>query len=45
MTTRETFGNSFSSQEILEGIMRWAAVESPSVSPDAVARMFGPTSC
>ena len=40
MTTRETFGNSFSSQEILEGIMRWAAVESPSVSPDAVARMF-----
>ncbi|MBR2815037.1 MAG: M20/M25/M40 family metallo-hydrolase [Reyranella sp.] len=34
------FGNSFSSQEILEGIMRWASVESPSVTPEAVARMF-----
>lgn len=40
MTTSAKFGNSFSSQEILEGIMRWAAVESPSVTPDAVARMF-----
>lgn len=34
------FGNSFSSQEILDGIMRWASVESPSVTPEAVARMF-----
>jgi glutamate carboxypeptidase len=33
-------GNSFSSQEILDGIMRWAAVESPSVTPEAVGRMF-----
>jgi glutamate carboxypeptidase len=33
-------GNSFSAQEILDGIMRWAAVESPSVTPEAVARMF-----
>lgn len=33
-------GNSFSCQEILDGIMRWAAVESPSVTPEAVARMF-----
>lgn len=33
-------GNSFSSQEILDGIMRWASVESPSVTPEAVARMF-----
>lgn len=40
MTASPRFGNSFSSQEILEGIMRWAAVESPSVSPEAVARMF-----
>ncbi len=32
--------NSFSSREIVEDIMRWAAVESPSVTPDAVARMF-----
>lgn len=40
MTSSPRFGNSFSSEEILEGIMRWAAVESPSISPDAVARMF-----
>ncbi|MFO1159491.1 MAG: M20/M25/M40 family metallo-hydrolase [Reyranellaceae bacterium] len=33
-------GNSFSSQEILDGIMRWAAIESPSVTPEAVQRMF-----
>jgi glutamate carboxypeptidase len=33
-------GNSFSAQEILDGIMRWASVESPSVSPEAVTRMF-----
>jgi glutamate carboxypeptidase len=32
--------NSFSSREIVEDILRWAAVESPSVTPDAVARMF-----
>lgn len=32
--------NSFSGREIVEDIMRWAAVESPSVTPDAVARMF-----
>src|SRR5688572_24564490 len=32
--------NSFSSREIVEDIMRWAAVESPSVTPEAVARMF-----
>jgi glutamate carboxypeptidase len=33
-------GNSFSAQEILEGIMRWASIESPSVTPEAVSRMF-----
>ena len=32
--------NSFSSREIVEDILRWAAVESPSVTPEAVARMF-----
>lgn len=32
--------NSFSSREIVDDIMRWAAVESPSVAPEAVARMF-----
>ncbi len=40
MSTSARFGNSFSSQEILEGIMRWASIESPSVSPEAVAQMF-----
>ena len=40
MDSSPTFANSFSSKEILEGIMRWAAVESPSISPEAVARMF-----
>jgi glutamate carboxypeptidase len=32
--------NSFSAREIVADIMRWAAVESPSVTPDAVSRMF-----
>lgn len=32
--------NSFSSSEILADILRWASVESPSVTPEAVARMF-----
>lgn len=32
--------NRFSSREIVDDILRWAAVESPSVTPDAVARMF-----
>jgi glutamate carboxypeptidase len=32
--------NSFSAREIVGDIMRWAAVESPSVTPEAVARMF-----
>ncbi|MFO1082407.1 MAG: M20/M25/M40 family metallo-hydrolase [Reyranellaceae bacterium] len=32
--------NSFSSSEILADIQRWAAIESPSVTPEAVARMF-----
>ncbi|MFO1080238.1 MAG: M20/M25/M40 family metallo-hydrolase [Reyranellaceae bacterium] len=40
MDRGEKFGNSFSSKEILDGIMRWASVESPSISPDAVAKMF-----
>lgn len=33
-------GNSFTTQEILDGIMRWASIESPSVAPDAVRGMF-----
>jgi glutamate carboxypeptidase len=40
MSTNRQFGNSFSTQEILDGIMRWASLESPSVTPEAVARMF-----
>lgn len=40
MSLSHSFGNSFSSQEILDGIMRWASIESPSVTPEAVARMF-----
>jgi glutamate carboxypeptidase len=32
--------NSFSSREIVDDIMRWAAIESPSVTPEAVAQMF-----
>lgn len=41
MTEQPAFDNDFSTREILDAIMRWAAIESPSVSPDAVARMFG----
>lgn len=40
MSITTASGNSFSSHEILEGIMRWAAIESPSVTREAVARMF-----
>jgi len=40
MTPPPLLANSFSEREIVEEIMRWAAVESPSVTPEAVARMF-----
>src|SRR5262245_22148190 len=40
MSTSRPLGNSFSTEEILDGIMRWASLESPSVTPEAVARMF-----
>jgi glutamate carboxypeptidase len=40
MTVSSSFANSFSTREILDDVMRWAAIESPSVTPAAVARMF-----
>jgi glutamate carboxypeptidase len=40
MTLPPLLANSFSEREIIDEIMRWAAVESPSVAPEAVARMF-----
>ncbi|WP_421996158.1 M20/M25/M40 family metallo-hydrolase [Reyranella sp.] len=40
MPSSAAFANSFSSREIVEDIRRWAAVESPSVTPEAVMRMF-----
>lgn len=40
MSIDTALDNSFSGPEILAGIMRWASIESPSVTPEAVTRMF-----
>lgn len=40
MTLPTVTANRFSEREIVADIIRWASVESPSVTPEAVARMY-----
>lgn len=40
MTLPTVTANRFSEREIVADIVRWASVESPSVTPEAVARMY-----